>query len=515
VQQHAYMAAVAIIEIDQRMAPAAKFGSSSSSAPGDTWHAAWLIFFLQGIGQLFPWNAFISASAYFSTRFCGTRYASSFENWFGLGYNIAAVLGLLLALRCQGCVSQRRQIQSGLAAAFAVFLACALLVGNTSISGNALFSVTMSLISISAVAVAFVQSGLFGLASAFPPACTQAMMAGQGLAGLVVALASLLTTVSGPGAPLPADCTAATEGTANTTATTAAAAAACAPYVVDSSTAAYFGVATGTLAACAVAFVLLERLPYSKHCLAVLAQRAPTAAAAAASAQRNGGYDLVSPLNGGFSDYEDDDTTDSTIYSSTSSSSNSRKWYSPPAAAAAALTSVRPLAYSVCAVFAVTLAVFPSTTAKIRSQSSCDPAAPRFRRDLFTPFAFVVFNAADLGGRCLSGVQYSWLQLRKGALPVFTVARLAFIPLLLLCRVDGSRLGTLLHNDAWPIMLVLLFGLSNGYLSSKCMMAGPACAPPALKETAGTVMVLFLSLGLLLGSLLSFLVLLISTGSAS
>jgi hypothetical protein len=38
-----------------------------------------LIFFLQGIGQLFPWNAFISASAYFSTRFCGTRYASSFE----------------------------------------------------------------------------------------------------------------------------------------------------------------------------------------------------------------------------------------------------------------------------------------------------------------------------------------------------------------------------------------------------------------------------------------------------
>jgi solute carrier family 29 (equilibrative nucleoside transporter), member 1/2/3 len=399
-----------------------------------------------------------------------------------------------------------------------VFLACALLVGNTSISGNALFGVTMSLISVSAVAVAFVQSGLFGLASAFPPSCTQAMMAGQGLAGLVVALASLLTTVSGPAAPRPADCIPAADFSLDTTATTAAAAAAaaavCTPYVVDSSTAAYFGVATGTLTACAAAFVLLERLPYSEHCLAVLAQRAPTTAAAA-SAHRNGGDDLVSPLNGGFSDYEDDDVTDSTIYSSTSSSSSSRKWYSPPAAAAAALASVRPLAYSVCAVFAVTLAVFPSTTAKIISQSSCDPAAPRFRRDLFTPFSFVVFNAADLGGRCLSGVQYSWLQLRTGALPVCTVTRLAFVPLLLLCRVDGSRLGTLLHNDAWPILLVLLFGLSNGYLSSKCMMAGPACAPPALKETAGTVMVLFLSLGLLLGSLLSFLVLLISTGSAS
>jgi solute carrier family 29 (equilibrative nucleoside transporter), member 1/2/3 len=493
------------------MAPAAKFGGSSSTQV-DAWHAAWSIFFLQGIGQLFPWNAFISASAYFSTRFCGTRYASSFENWFGLGYNIAAVLGLLLALRYHGCVSQRIQIQSGLAAAFAVFLACALLVSNTSISGNALFGVTMTLISISAVAVAFVQSGLFGLASAFPSSCTQAMMAGQGLAGLVVALASLLTIVSGPAAPLPADCAAATE----LTDAAAAAAAVCAPYVVDRSTAAYFAVATGTLAACAAAFVLLERLPFSKHCLAVLAQRAPTAAAAA-SAQRNGGYDLVSPLNGGFSDYEDDDITDSTFYSSTSSSSSSsiRKWFSAPPAAAAALSSVRPLAYSVCAVFAVTLAMFPSTTAKIRSQGTCDPAAPRFRRDLFTPFSFVVFNAADLAGRCLSGVQYSWLQLRTGALPVFTVARLAFVPPLLLCRVDGSRLGTLLHNDAWPVVLVLLFGLSNGYLSSKCMIAGPACAPPALKETAGTVMVLFLSLGLLLGSLLSFLVLLISTGSTS
>jgi len=36
---------------------------------------------LQGIGMLFPWNAFITEENYFHFRFCGTSFEANFENW--------------------------------------------------------------------------------------------------------------------------------------------------------------------------------------------------------------------------------------------------------------------------------------------------------------------------------------------------------------------------------------------------------------------------------------------------
>lgn len=53
----------------------------------------------QGIGQLFPWNVFINAEDYFRRRLCGSSFENNFENWFSVGYNLSAIVGLLLALR--------------------------------------------------------------------------------------------------------------------------------------------------------------------------------------------------------------------------------------------------------------------------------------------------------------------------------------------------------------------------------------------------------------------------------
>jgi solute carrier family 29 (equilibrative nucleoside transporter), member 1/2/3 len=60
--------------------------------------------------------------------------------------------------------------------------------------------------------------------------------------------------------------------------------------------------------------------------------------------------------------------------------------------------------------------------------------------------------------------------------------------------------------------VVLLLGLSNGYLASRCMMAAPAAAPPKLREAASTVMVLAVTVGLLVGSFASFGVVRLVTG---
>lgn len=117
------------------------------------------------------------------------------------------------------------------------------------------------------------------MASAFPPKYTQAMMAGQGLAGLVVALAALFTTLAGPddssclesaatisGATNKLDQLKATDAYSTSQIFTSAAggeveSSTCSSYSVDWSTFVYFTIAVAVLLGCIATYPVLERLP--------------------------------------------------------------------------------------------------------------------------------------------------------------------------------------------------------------------------------------------------------------
>lgn len=59
-------------------------------------------------------------------------------------------------------------------------------------------------------------------------------------------------------------------------------------------------------------------------------------------------------------------------------------------------------------------------------------------------------------------------------LPLLIVARVAFIPLFMLCNIQPRlNLPVFFHHDAWFIVFMLLFAFSNGYLASLCMCFGP------------------------------------------
>lgn len=59
-------------------------------------------------------------------------------------------------------------------------------------------------------------------------------------------------------------------------------------------------------------------------------------------------------------------------------------------------------------------------------------------------------------------------------LPVLVVARIVFIPLLLLCNVKKHYyLPAVFKHDAWFIIFMAAFAFSNGYLASLCMCFGP------------------------------------------
>ncbi|KAH6625628.1 nucleoside transporter-domain-containing protein [Boeremia exigua] len=160
------------------------------------------------------------------------------------------------------------------------------------------------------------------------------------------------------------------------------------------------------------------------------------------------------------------------------------------------------LATAVFLTFVVTM-FFPVFTQKILSVR--DPAsAPRlFQPATFIPLGFLFWNAGDLLGRMGPALPALRLTAYPRILFLFAVARAAFIPLYLLCNVGGT--GAAVGSDFFYLVVVqLLFGLSNGYLGSSCMMGFVEWVDPEEAEAAGGFMSLCLVGGLTAGSFMSF-----------
>jgi hypothetical protein len=180
------------------------------------------------------------------------------------------------------------------------------------------------------------------------------------------------------------------------------------------------------------------------------------------------------------------------------------------------LRKISPAASAIFLTFLCTLSIFPSHTVLIQSQHKCQQSSSsssssRLHDDLFTPCLFLLFYLADFAGRALSGVTRLGITAETLWRPV--CARFLLIPLLLLCRVQHSFLPLVFENDLWPALFVTLFALSNGFVSTLAMMLGPAMVSARKAPIAGSVMILSLNTGLLAGSVLSFLVLVVCTGN--
>ena len=162
------------------------------------------------------------------------------------------------------------------------------------------------------------------------------------------------------------------------------------------------------------------------------------------------------------------------------------------------------VALSVFMCFVVTM-FFPVFTAKIVSVTPEPAAPPLLRPPVFIPLAFFFWNLGDLGGRVATGLlpaQWS-LGRRPAALFALSLARWLFLPLYLLCNIRGR--GAAVDSDLFYLLLVQLpFGLTNGYLGSSSMMAAGEWVDEGEREVAGGFMGLCLVAGLTVGSLLSF-----------
>ena len=164
---------------------------------------------------------------------------------------------------------------------------------------------------------------------------------------------------------------------------------------------------------------------------------------------------------------------------------------------------LRYLALAVFVVFAVTM-LFPVFTAEIPSVRTTNDAGSRlFQPATFIPLAFLLWNAGDLAGRLLTLISTISLTSYPLAVLLLSFSRLVFIPLYLLCNIRGH--GAVINSDVFYLFIVqFLFGLSNGYLGSTCMIGASKWVEVEEREAAGGFMGLMLVGGLTVGSLLSF-----------
>ncbi|MCJ1482583.1 hypothetical protein MMC06_002749 [Schaereria dolodes] len=160
------------------------------------------------------------------------------------------------------------------------------------------------------------------------------------------------------------------------------------------------------------------------------------------------------------------------------------------------------LASAVFLTFAITM-LFPVFTSEILSIRPPDASPRLFQPATFIPFAFLLWNAGDLAGRLLTlSARLSLTQYPRTVF-LLSLLRAVFIPLYLLCNIRGR--GAAINSDVFYLVVVqFLFGLSNGYLGSTCMMGAAGWVDVEEREAAGGFMGLMLVGGLTVGSLLSF-----------
>ena len=409
--------------------------SSSINAPEDKGHLIYIIFFIQGIGMLLPWNFFITAKSYFSYKFkADAALQDRFENAFALAAMIPGVISLGFNIFLTGRISRNFRLAASLIVMFIAFVGTTVLVKvDTQDNPKMFFAITVCTCTVLNLATGIFQGTIFGVAGIIGQRYMQAIMSGQATAGIFAAVADLATKVANPN------------------------------YDKEPTTSAliYFIIASVFIIITGIAWTFLLKLPRMEFYF-----------------RR-------------FERHVDHDIQDTP-----------RKKGDDKIPYLMILKKISGKAASVFIVFSVTLTCFPAIMAGISSTNKGDGSI--WDNELFsTLVVFLLFNLGDWIGRILAGIGQIVNEKSKW-LMILCISRIVFIPLFLMCNYEHRLLPYVFKHDYWPIIINILFSVSNGYLGSLGMMYGPKMVPVEYGETAGTMMSLFLQLGLTCGACLSF-----------
>jgi MFS family permease len=564
--------------------------SSSAAAPNTGQTLTWVIFFLLGLGNLLPWNAFITASAYYKKRFCGAAFEDTFESFFSMFYTVSQPIGLILTLLYAQKYSMKTLVLYPLIAYSVVFILITILAGITTVKPEPLFLVSLLGISICGFCGAVMNGGLFALAGVMPSKYTSALMNGSGLAGFSISALSLLIVASDP---TPRNCS--NDDNSNDDDGS------CDTSTIDISALTFYSISSALLVCCIFAFLFLLRLDYVRFFLKLffknqanleltddksnIVQNPMTiinlpekhksdvpndsisnikaSESAPGNSDLSGSYshsfshnskkkvggsrvfteDVVDILIDNIGKVEENTITNNinntTNDNNVNHNNNTNQTRANTATNAimkhipsklnkpnnnsdadfkgykeilSILYEIRSPAYSVFITFGGTLFVFPSLMVLIESTSSFNSKY----NAIFISILFTFYNLFDYLGRLTAPIieKKSRDYITPNNIWIYANIRLILPLLLCFSNIPNNQLIILFPNDIATYVILLLIGYSNGFLANLSMMYGPLQVNKEEDSSiAGTIMIFCLSLGLLFGSLISFLVLFIVAGA--
>ncbi|KAL7877297.1 hypothetical protein SRHO_G00039400 [Serrasalmus rhombeus] len=437
------------------------------NSPRDRYNAVWIIFFILGLGTLLPWNFFMTATMYFTSRlknpptngaaFNQTANSTEpegdtrnvLESKFNNVMTLCAMVPLLIFTCLNSFIHQRipqkLRISGSLSVILVVFLITAILV-KVDMAPLPFFTFTMIKIVCINSFGAILQGSLFGLAGMLPASYTTPIMSGQGLAGTFAAFSMICALATGS--------------------------------ALQDSAFGYFITACVVILLAIMSYFILPKMEFFQYY-----------------------SDTSSPRHGGDEENKMDLLRKESPGEKRPVVSLTDEDITHSVSVFAIFKQIWVMALSVCFVFTITIGTFPAVTVEVKSTVADGGAWETY----FIPVScFLLFNVMDWAGRSLTAV-CMWPGKDSVWLPVLVIARLVFVPLFVLCNVQPRHyLPVVFTHDAWYIIFMIIFSFSNGYLASLCMCFGPKKVAQHEAETAGAIMAFFLSLGLALGAALSF-----------
>ncbi|CAF1600296.1 unnamed protein product [Rotaria magnacalcarata] len=450
----------------------------AASPPIDKYHFVYLGLFCCGIGFLLPYSIYITCVDYFHTQFPQTAIIFHLN----FIYIIVAFSTVVFSNIIANVLSVKRRVIFGYCLTLVILMFITIFcVGLEVFPQQWSYCIFLLSVGIIAIGCTLQQSSFYGLTSMLPFRYTQAVMTGESFAGLLASCARISTNLFMSN---------------------------------DShlSTILFFSLGLLFVQFCFISYLVIQRSKFIEYYVYQCENakknediefqiRCHTASINSKQAivddneeNLESNPSNIQDLHFGILTVDTFDDQQQPIISSYDRYSLNlrlrikREWYYR----VDCIRIIWPYMISIACTYLVTLSLFPGVESEM---INCQ------WREWLPIILMALFNTFDVFGKIFALFTHrilSPMQLFVGSL-----LRLIYIPLMLLCILPKH--APLLSNLFWQFFFSSTLGLTNGYFGSVPMIRAPVTIIEERKELTGNLMMFSYSIGLTVGSLLSYL----------
>nr|XP_031327204.1 equilibrative nucleoside transporter 4 [Camelus dromedarius] len=455
------------------------FTDSEEPVPDDRYHAIYFAMLLAGVGFLLPYNSFITDVDYLHHKYPGTSIVFDMS----LTYILVALVAVLL----NNALVERLSLHTRITAGYLLALGPLLFISVCDVwlqlfSRDQAYAINLAAVGTVAFGCTVQQSSFYGYTGMLPKRYTQGVMTGESTAGVMVSLSRILTKLL-----LPDE---------------------------RAGTLIFFLVSVGLELLCFLLHLLVRR---SRFVLYHTARPRPSRPGCGAGYRihHDVGTEDVHFVTPRPNPVQRGSPKDSPAHEVTSSGGAYTRFDVPRPRIRRSWPSFRALLLhryvvarviwadmlSIAVTYFITLCLFPGLESEIRH---C------ILGEWLPILIMAVFNLSDFVGKILAALPMDW---RGTHLLACSCLRVVFIPLFILCVYPSGTPA--LRHPAWPCVLSLLMGISNGYFGSVPMILAAGKVSPRQRELAGNTMTVSYMTGLTLGSAVAYCTYSLTRGAPS